>query len=412
MRRRWLTRRGWRSFARGRGIPIEVDLAPDLPRIAADRKRIVQVLNNLLSNASKYSAETSTIRVAASRDEVYVAFSVTDEGRGMPADQLPNLFRKFSRIDHDGGDGKIAGEGLGLAICKGIVEAHGGRIRAESGGEGRGTRITFTIPEAAGAYPKSTGDAQVVRSSDGGKILAVDDEIQVLRLLRSILEDYGCTMFGTGSPDEMMHLLEMEQPHLVLMDLMLPGTSGFELMGRVREVSDVPIIFLSANDQEENVVKALDMGADDYIVKPFSSTELVARVEAAFRKRGPAGTSRPRQPYSLGDLTIDYADRTVTVSGCRVQLSATEYKLLFELSISAGRVLTHDQILQRVWGPGYAGDAPVLRATVRNLRRKLEDDANDPSYILHRAPRRLPHEEVIVTRRGRGGTSKASPSTY
>ena len=159
----------------------------------------------------------------------------------------------------------------------------------------------------------------------------MDDEPQVLRLLRTILDDHGYTTFGTGNPDEMMHLLELEQPHLVLMDLMVPGTSGFELMGRVREVSDVPVIFLSANDREENVVKALKIGADDYIVKPFSSTELTARVEASLRKRIAAGTTVQRQLYRLDALSINYADRAVSVSGRRVQLSATEYKLLFEL---------------------------------------------------------------------------------
>ena len=117
-----------------------------------------------------------------------------------------------------------------------------------------------------------------------------------------MLDDHGYTTFGTGNPDEMMHLLEMEHPHLVLMDLMVPGASGFELMGRVREVSDVPVIFLSANDQEENVVKALDMGADDYIVKPFSSTELIARIEASLRKRRATGTAMQPSALSLGRL--------------------------------------------------------------------------------------------------------------
>ncbi len=364
----------------GHQNPVELELSPNLPQIAADRKRVVQVLNNLLSNASKYSGTTSTIRVAASRDEFYVAFSVTDEGSGIPADQLSSLFEKFSRINDGGRERSIAGEGLGLAICKGIVEAHGGRIRAESSGEGQGTRVTFTIPETA--VQESTSDIRAVRSHDGTKILAVDDEHQVLRLLKSILDDHGYTTFGTGSPDEMVHLLELEHPNLVLMDLMVPGTSGFELMGRVREVSDVPVIFLSANDQEENVVKALDMGADDYIVKPFSSTELIARVEASLRKRQVTGTAAHRQPYRLGDLSINYADRTVTVSDNPVQLSATEYKLLFELSISAGRVLTHDQILQKVWGLEYSGDVQLVRATMRNLRRKLGDDARRPRYIF------------------------------
>ena len=361
--------------------PVEVELEPNLPQIAGDRKRIVQVLNNLLSNASKYSGENSPIRVSASRDDIYVAFSVTDEGRGIPADQLPNLFKKFTRLADRERDRKIAGEGLGLAICKGIVEAHGGRIRAESSGEERGTRITFTIPCVADAGEELASDTQVVKSGDEIKLLAVDDEPQVLRLLRSLLDGHGYMTFGTGNPDEMVHLLELEQPHLVLMDLMMPGTSGFELMTRVREVSDVPVIFLSANDQEENVVKALDMGADDYIVKPFSSTELIARVEASLRKRRANGASTPREPYRLGELTINYADRAVTASDRPVKLSATEYKLLFELSANAGRVMTHDQILQRVWGSEYFGDVQLLRATMRNLRRKLGDDASNPKYI-------------------------------
>ncbi len=310
-----------------------------------------------------------------------MAVSVTDEGKGIPSEQLARLFEKFSRLDSSGSEPRVAGEGLGLAICKGIVEAHGGRIWAESNGEERGTRITFTIPEAAAAR-ESSDDAPAVAPGDRSRILAVDDEPQVLWLLRNILSDRGYKLFGTSNPDEMMRLLETEQPNLVLLDLMLPGTSGFELMGRIREVSEAPIIFLSANDQEENVVKALKMGADDYIVKPFSSTELLARVASSLRKRRAAGTTMPRPPYHLGGLTIDYADRGVSVSGSSVRLSPTEYKLLFELSINAGRVLTRDQILRRVWGPEYSGEDELLRTTVKNLRRKLGDDANDPKYIF------------------------------
>ena len=366
---------------RGARNTVDVDLDSDLPPIAADRRRITQVMDNLLSNAAKYSPEFSTIRVTGSRKGHHVSISVTDDGMGIPSDQLAMLFKKFSRIDGDDREQKIAGEGLGLAICKGIVEAHGGRITAESGGDERGTRITFTIPEAAAPAPLFYGDAAVA-PSDQVRILAVDDESQALWLLRNILSEHGYKLFGTGNPDEMMRLLEIEQPHLVLLDLMLPGVSGFELMGRIREVSDVPIIFLSANDQEENVVKALDMGAEDYVVKPFSSTELLARVASSLRKRRGVGANATRQPYKLEDLTINYSDRSVTVSGHPVKLSATEYKLLFELSISAGRVLTHDQILQRVWGLEYSGEVDLLRSTVKNLRRKLGDDANNPRYIF------------------------------
>ena len=366
---------------RGARNTIEVDLAPDLPLIVADRRRITQVLDNLLSNASKYSSEASTIEVTGSRDEFHVAVSVTDEGIGVSADHLTKLFKKFSRIGEGGRERKVAGEGLGLAICKGIVEAHGGRIWAESRGEERGTRITFTIPEAA-VVQESTSDAPAIASSDQVRILAVDDEPQVLWLLRNILSNHGYKSLGTGNPDQMMRLMETEHPHLVLLDLMLPGTSGFELMDRIREVSDVPIIFLSANDQEENIVKALAMGADDYMIKPFSSTELLARVASSLRKRRGAGTTAPLQPFNVGDLAIDYADLSVTVSGRPVGLSATEYKLLFELSTNAGRVLTRDQILRRVWGLEYSGERDLLRAAVKNLRRKLGDDANDPRFIF------------------------------
>ena len=368
---------------RGSRNAIEVDLDTDLPLIAADSRRITQVLDNLLSNASKYSPESSTIRVTGTRDGFFVSISVTDEGRGIPSDQLARLFEKYSRIDDGGSERKVAGEGLGLAICKGIVEAHGGRIEAESEGEGQGARITFTVPEAADAA-KEEAVSDALLSAPGGqsRILAVDDEPQVLWLLRNILSANGHKLFGASNAEEMMRLLETEQPHLVLLDLMLPNANGFELMGRIREVSDVPVIFLSGNDQEQNVVRALNMGAEDYITKPFSSTELLARVTLSLRKRSSAGADMSRRPYHMGDLTINYAERSVTLTGRPVRLSPTEYKLLSELSISAGRTMTRDQIMDRVWGSEFSGEGGLLRATVKNLRHKLGDDANSPRYIF------------------------------
>ena len=144
----------------GAANSIQVDLPPELPRILADRQRIIQVMGNLFSNASKYSPDSSAIRVTAVADEMYVAISVADEGRGVAPERLPQLFRKFARIDPGGGEREVQGEGLGLAVCKGIVEAHGGRIWAESGGPGLGMRFTFTTPvvdEAASDWAPGPG---------------------------------------------------------------------------------------------------------------------------------------------------------------------------------------------------------------------------------------------------------------
>ena len=174
-----------------------------------------------------------------------------------------------------------------------------------------------------------------------------------------------------------------EEPRLVLLDLMLPGSDGMELMKEIREVSDVPVIFLSVNGQEETIARAFENGADDYVVKPFSPTELVARIKAALRKREAPEWAEPSEPYVLGDLTIDYAERRVTLAGRPVQLTAIEYGLLFELSANAGRVMTYDRLLQRVWGLRSSGDSRRVRTTAKQLRRKPGDNANNPTYVLN-----------------------------
>ena len=364
---------------------LRIDLSPELPLVMADGRRIIQVLSNLLSNAARHSHEASTIGVAAVREGYHVAVSVTDEGRGIAAERLPHLFRKFSRLEGEDRGRDIAGSGLGLAICKGIVEAHGGRIWAESDGPGLGARFTFTIPVAQDA---AIGAANLlVRSSrverERTRILAVDDDPQTLRHVRDALTKAGYVPVVTGDPEEALSLVEANDPHLVLLDLMLPGTDGIELMRGILDMADVPVIFLSAYGQEETIARAFENGADDYVVKPFSPTELVARIKAALRKREDPEWAEPSEPYVLEELTIDYAERRVTLAGRPVQLTAIEYGLLFELSANAGRVLTYDRLLQRVWGLRRSGDSRRVRTAAKQLRRKLGDDANNPTYILN-----------------------------
>ena len=351
---------------------VLLDLPPDLPQILADRRRIVQVLNNLLANAARHAPETTPIRVTAVPDGVYVAVSVSDEGRGVAPERLPSLFRQYD-------DERGAAGGLGLAICKGLVEAHGGRIHAESGGLGLGTRVIFTLPvteEAGGPAAPPQREAP----HDGGtpvRILVVDDDPQTLRYVRDTLTESGYAALVTSDHTELAHIIETEQPALVLLDLVLPGTDGLMLMEQVPELADLPVIFISGYGHDETIARAFEAGAEDYLVKPFSPTELVARIRAALRRRVAP------DPFVLDDLAIDYDRRQVRVAGREVVLTAHEYELLRVLSLGSGRTLTYNTLLRQIWSErSYADPHRLVRAFVKQLRRKLGDDAETPAYIV------------------------------
>ena len=364
---------------------LEVELAENLPMVMADRRRIVQVLSNLLSNAAGYSPEESPITVSARRNGVHVAVAVAfaDKGRGIPAELLPELFRKFPRASGEATASGVDGSGLGLAVCKGIVEAHGGRIWAESDGPGLGAKFTFTLPAVEQpAIPAPDPAATGSRRTPRVRVLAVDDNPQDLRYVRDVLTRAGYAPIATGDPADVPRLMEEEKPHLVLLDLVLPGSDGIELMNDIRRTVDVPVIFLSVYGQDETVARALDMGASDYLVKPFSPTELAARIRASLRKRLEPFQGEPSGPYTVGGLDIDYALRRVTVDGEPVELTATEYAVLYELTVHAPRTLTHAVLLQRVWGPEKVGEPWLVRDMVRKLRGKLGDNADNPTYIL------------------------------
>ena len=345
----------------------------------------VQVIGNLLSNAARHSPESSSLRVTAEREELYVRVSVIDAGRGIPADRLPHLFRKFARIE---AEDEKSDTGLGLAICKGIVEAHGGRIWAESDGPGLGARFTFTLPANGGAASADDASRHASdsrrASPERPRILAVDDDPQTLRYVRDVLSKMGYSVAVTADPGDVPRLIEDEPPDLVLLDLMLPGTDGIEVMETIREMVNVPAIFLSAYGQDQVIARAFQRGAVDYIVKPFSPTELAARIQAALRRRDSAGLDHVGVPYVRADLVVEYARRSVTVGGASVELTPLEYRLLAELSANAGRLLTHDQLLQRVWGQDNSGSSVPVRTYVKRLRRKLGDDPNSPTYIFTR----------------------------
>ena len=372
-----LVERARSTFLSGGGRhAVLVDLPARLPPVMADRRRIVQVLNNLLSNAARHAPESTPLRVAAVREDAHVAVSVSDEGSGVAPELLPHLFSKHG----GGGQGATAGHGLGLAICKGLVEAHGGRIRAESPGAGRGATLTFTIPaagEAGAAHARSETPPPALETAEPPRVLVVDDDPRALRFVRDALSEAGYAPLVTGSPHDLPRIIRTERPRLVLLDLMLPDIDGIELMHQIPELADLPVIFISGYRRDETVARALEAGAADYIVKPFSPTELVARVRAALRRR------EEPEPFVVGALAIDYGLRRVTLGGEAVELTATEYELLHVLSLDAGRVVTFETLLRRIWAKRENANANLVRIFVRNLRRKLGDSAARPAYIFN-----------------------------
>ncbi len=362
---------------------VRVDLPEDLPRVMADRQRVVQVLNNLFSNAARHSRGSSPIHVSAVRDGMSVAVSVADQGRGVPPDRLPHLFRKHAETAGGAQTGQD-GFGLGLLICRGLVEAHGGRIWAESAGVGHGTRITFTVPvaEGVGGTAATPGNGRPLlpgrQEGQRAQVLVVDDDPQMLRYFRDVLMAEGYAPIVTGDPNEVASLVRTKRPALVILDLRLPEVDGIELMEQTPELADLPVIFISAYGRDETIARALDSGAADYIVKPFSRIELTARVRAALRRHGES------EPFVFGKLAIAYDERRVTVAGRPVKLTATEYELLRVLSLNAGGVVTYDALLRQAWGRHWRNspDRKLVQAVVKRLRRKLGDEAATPTYIL------------------------------
>ena len=372
------------TFLSGGSVQIvQIDLSPDLPRVMVDARRIVQVLTNLLSNAARNAPASSPIRVTAVLDEPHVALSVADEGRGIAGEELPHLFVKRSGASGPGDEAGLGGSGLGLVICKGLVDAHGGRIWAESAGPGQGSRFTFTVPVANGAGDVAPGVAPGYRSAsprnarEKPRILVVDDDPTALRFMRDALGAAGYAPVATGDPNEVSRLIRSERPGLVLLDLMLPDATGIEIMEQVPALAegDLPVIFISGYGGGETIAKALECGAADYIVKPFSPTELVARVHAVLRRRASP------EHFVLGELVIDYGARRVTVAGAQVRLTVTEYELLRVFSQSEGRVLTYDALLRQVWDGEGSGGVEAVRTFVKRLRQRLGDDAARPVYI-------------------------------
>ncbi len=214
------------------------------------------------------------------------------------------------------------------------------------------------------------------------RILIVDDELSIIKFLRANLQAKGYDVLTALDGAEALQTFEMELPDLMILDIMMPKLDGFEVCRRLREWSQIPIIMLSARGDVSDKVKCLDLGADDYITKPFGVSELIARVKAVSRRTEAAATIPDQPTFTSGDLKINFAQRLVTVAGKEVKLTPTEYSLLQEFVVNAGKVLTHKYLLNKVWGPEYREEKEYLHAFVHRLHRKLEPDRTEPRYLV------------------------------
>jgi len=216
-------------------------------------------------------------------------------------------------------------------------------------------------------------------------ILAADDDPQLLRLISRNLQLEGYDVLSASDGQQALELIENNSLDLVLLDAMMPKMDGFTVCYRVREFSAVPIIIITARGQDQDKVRGLDLGADDYLTKPFSVDELLARVRAVLRRS--QFTSREqaqglRATTSTGNLVIDYSQHIVTLSGREIALTPTEYRIIAYLAQNVGRVVTQDLLLEHVWGQEYLGESHMLQVNINRLRRKLEVDATQPRYLL------------------------------
>jgi len=218
----------------------------------------------------------------------------------------------------------------------------------------------------------------------GKKILVIDDDPAFARLVGRTLTQKGYEVLSATSGSDGLRLLFDHRPDMVLLDVVMPGMDGWQTCSRIRDVSDIPVIMLTAHEKtEDDVVRGLDYGADDYVIKPVGSKELVARVRAVMRR-----TESPSSPegggitYSDDFLSVDIAGRKVMVNGERVRLTPVEFRLLALLMQNAGRILTHRQLLEKVWGWEYIDDLDYVRIYVWHLRHKIEPDAAKPRYII------------------------------
>jgi DNA-binding response OmpR family regulator len=380
---------------------FELALPGELPTIVADEQRVEQALSLLLEHAVKMMPRGGTIRVSVRPRHDEIVVSVRQQMRAVAESQLDQIFAPFARLE--GCEEVVVGGGLGLALARAIVEAHGGRAWAERlerppglltcaawplvpppvAGRALAPAAEAATPEAATPEAATPARDHLPLARSRQVVLVAVADAHLGRYLRANLEAERFRAVAAADAGEVRRLIDLEEPDLVLLEADLSGMDGVDGVRLLRSRAHVPIVVLARRHDPLECAAALNQGASDYLARPFSVEELVARVRVALRAAvttaSPAAAEEPI--FASGDLCIDFGQRSVSVAGSPVSLSKTEFKLLRALAHSAGKVLSHEALLERVWGPGYAHEVEFIWVYIRRLRRKIEPDPARPRYI-------------------------------
>ena len=373
--------------------PVTTHIAADLPFAPLDDLLVQQVLVNLLENAARHTPAGTPIEISARHEGDSVVIEVADRGPGLPPGDPNRLFEKFYRrqatvqAQRPHGSRAWAWPFAG-ASCNFTAARYKRRIaRAAARSFGSRCRWKASLRPLPIQEPNADGDRPScarggTMTTEGPKILLIEDEQEIRRFLRVSLVGHGYRLVESATGRDGVMQAASQQPDLMILDLGLPDIDGMEVIRQVREWSHMPIIILSARGQEHQKVEALDAGADDYLTKPFSVGELVARIRVALRHVAQDAGESGEPVFVLDGLRVDLVRRQVFVGDEEIHLTPIEYRLLTTLIKHAGKVITHKQLLKEVWGPDSVYETHYLRVYMAQLRRKIEADPARPRFLL------------------------------
>ncbi|MGH2518084.1 MAG: winged helix-turn-helix domain-containing protein, partial [Ktedonobacterales bacterium] len=369
---------------------FELAMPGEVPPITGDEERCARALHFIIEAAVRLAPAGGTVRADIRPHADEVVISVRQSGQTLAPEALVHFFEPFSR--HTAAP-EIGGGGLGLALVAAIVAAHGGRTWAEAPASGPGSVICLALPYVppcsvsaepeAPALPAFASAAPVSQPRLKPAVLILDGEVRMQRYLRANLDAQQYRPYVASDLADAERQIDLEDPDVILLDTRFGGEPFLDTLRHLLEYAVAPVLVLARGHDPVECARALDLGAVDYLARPLSLDELLARLRVALRTRAALARTQAIEPvFEHSGLRVDFEQRAVTVDGKPAALSKTEFKLLRALAQHPTMVLSHEVLLERVWGPGYSNEVEFVWVYVRRLRRKIEPDPSHPRYIL------------------------------